>query len=78
VSVEGFGVDEPRRSSGVLSEVGARVGLSETFGKKLVGAFRIEGLAHPSPWAARLNGDDVWTAPAAALTVGADLFWSFP
>ena len=78
VSVEGFGVDEPRRSSGFLSEVGARVGLSETFGSRIVGALRLEVLANPSPWTARLNGDDVWTTPAVALTVGANVLWSFP
>ena len=78
MSVEGFGVDEPRRSSGFLAEVGARVGLSETFGSRIVGALRLEVLANPSPWTARLNGDDVWTTPAVALTVGADVLWSFP
>jgi hypothetical protein len=73
LTVRGFGVDEPRSSSGLVGLVGPRVALETGVGGQWLAAVRVEVLATLSPWRVELNDREIWKAPPMAFFVGADL-----
>jgi hypothetical protein len=72
LQVRGFGVDEPRSDSGLVAQVGLRLGLEHGFGRHWVGALRLEARAALISWEIQLNDREAWRTPPFSLTVGAD------
>jgi hypothetical protein len=68
----GLEVDAPASSSGLFSQLGARVGVAENCGRYFVAA-RTDALVMLSSWTVRLNETAVWTTPRVGLVVGFDL-----
>lgn len=68
----GLEVDAPASSSGLFSQLGARVGVAENLGRYFVAA-RTDALVMLSSWTVRLNETAVWTTPRVGLVVGFDL-----
>jgi hypothetical protein len=73
LTVRGFGVDEPRSSSGVVALLGPRFALEQELGGRFLAALRVEVLATLVPWRVELNDRQIWKAPPAAVFVGADV-----
>jgi hypothetical protein len=73
LSVQGFGVDEPRSPAGTLVQAGPRVAFGHGFGERWFGALRLEAMATLAPWEVTLNQDEVWKTPLFSLTLGGDL-----
>jgi hypothetical protein len=71
--VGGFGVDDPKSSSGLASLLGLRLGLEQHLAPRWLAALRLEALATLAPWRVELDGEEIWRAPVAAVFVGADL-----
>ncbi|HSY40355.1 MAG TPA: hypothetical protein VLA79_12525, partial [Polyangia bacterium] len=68
----GLELDAPASSSGLFSQLGARVGVAENLGRYFVAA-RTDALVMLSSWTVRLNETAVWTTPRVDLVVGFDL-----
>jgi hypothetical protein len=73
LTVRGFGVDEPRSSSGFIALLGPRLALEQEFGGRWLAALRVESLATLVPWRVELNDREIWKAPPIAFFVGADV-----
>jgi hypothetical protein len=69
----GLEVDAPASSSGLFSQVGARLGAAENLGRRYFVAARADALVMLSSWAVRLNETSVWTTPRVGLVIGFDL-----
>jgi len=69
----GLEVDAPASSSGLFTQVGARVGAAENLGRLYFVAARADALVMLSSWTVRLNETAVWTTPRVGLVVGFDL-----
>ncbi len=69
----GLAVDAPASSSGLFSQLGARLGAEEDLGRRLFVAARADALVMLSSWTVRLNETAVWTTPRVGLVVGFDL-----
>jgi hypothetical protein len=69
----GLDVDAPASSSGLFSQLGARVGAAENLGRRCFVAARADALVMLSSWSVRLNDTAVWTTPRVGLVVGFDL-----
>ena len=69
----GLAVDAPASSSGLFSQLGARVGAAEDLGRRYFVAARADALVMLSSWTVRLNETSVWTTPRVGLVVGFDL-----
>jgi len=69
----GLEVDAPASSSGLFSQLGARVGAAEDLGRRCFVAARADALVMLSSWTVRLNETAVWTTPRVGLVVGFDL-----
>ncbi len=69
----GLAVDAPASSSGLFSQLGARVGAAEDLGRRYFVAARADALVTLSSWTVRLNETAVWTTPRVGFMVGFDL-----
>ena len=69
----GLAVDAPASSSGLFSQLGARVGAAENLGRQYFVAARADALVMLSSWTVRLNETTVWTTPRVGLVAGFDL-----
>jgi hypothetical protein len=69
----GLAVDAPASSSGLFSQLGARVVAAENLGRWYFVAARAETLVMLSSWTVRLNETSVWTTPRVGLVLGFDL-----
>jgi hypothetical protein len=73
LEARGFGVDDPSSSSGLFSQVGARVTATQELGGGYFAAARLDGLLMLSPWAVTLDESTIWTTPRLSTLVGIDL-----
>jgi hypothetical protein len=78
VEVRGFGVDLPRSSGSVLTQLGPRIALGDRIGRRWVAALRFEALATLAPSSVELNQEEVWRTPALTLSAGLDVAAVFP
>jgi hypothetical protein len=78
LTVSGFGVDEPRSASGLITLIGPRVALEQELGKHWLVTLRVELLATLAPWAVELNHRELWKSPPLAVFMGADLAGLLP
>jgi hypothetical protein len=69
----GLEVDAPASSSGLFSQLGARVGAAKNLGRRYFVAARADALVMLSSWTVRLNETAVWTTPRVGAVVGFDL-----
>lgn len=69
----GLAVDAPASSSGLFSQLGARLEAAENLGRRYFVAARADGLVMLSSWTVRLNETTVWTTPRVGFVVGFDL-----
>ncbi len=77
VRASGFGVDRPRSPDALLSQVGARLALSEPLGEYVLASIYGELLGNLARWRVELDRNEVWAAPAAAGVAGVALSASF-
>ncbi len=77
VRASGFGVDRPRSPDALLSQVGARLALSEPLGEYVLASIYGELLGNLTRWRVELDRNQVWAAPAAAGVAGVALSASF-
>lgn len=73
VRVQGFGVDEPRSTRGMLAEAGLRLEVSGALGAGMEGRAHLEAVGTLSSRTVQLNGEDVFSAPAVVFLAGLDL-----
>ena len=71
--VRGTGVDAPASPSGLLSQVGARIGATRDFGGRYFAAAHLDGLVMLSSWTVTLNDDAAWTTPRVGALIGLDV-----
>jgi hypothetical protein len=69
----GLEVDAPASSSGLFSQLGARVGAAKNLGRWYFVPARADALVMLSSWTVRLNETAVWTTPRVGAVVGFDL-----
>lgn len=73
LEAHGYGVDQPESSTGLFSQVGARIAATLDVGNRLFVSARADGLVMLSPWAVTLNHRVVWTTPRMGGMMGLDL-----
>ena len=78
VSMVGEDIDRPTSARVLLVEVGARVGVSQPFGRHLFLRAHLDGLTLLSRRTATLDSVSVWTAPPFAAALGLDAGLRFP
>jgi hypothetical protein len=77
VQANGFGVDQSRSSAGLLSQVGARLVVSQPFGKSVLGSVYGEGLGNITRGRVVLDRTEVWLAPPVSAAFGLSVSASF-
>jgi hypothetical protein len=65
-------VDQPASSTGLFSQIGARIAAPVDVGTRLFVTARGDGLVMLSPWAVTLNHAVVWTTPRIGGMIGLD------
>jgi hypothetical protein len=73
LSVQGFGVDDPRSTAGTSIQFGPRFVMGREFSYGWIAALRAEVLFTVVPLRVTLNQREIWEMPALSLAIGADL-----
>jgi len=73
LSVQGFGVDDPRSAAGTSVQFGPRFVMGGEFSRGWIAALRGEVLFAVIPLRVTLNQREIWEMPALSMSIGADL-----